>query len=375
MIYLFDFRSLYPSMMIGGNLYSPMTKGEQGWQGSGIYASIYQNERDGIRGKYSRSKGKIEKVIEELFRKRQEVKNDKNKSLAIKILINSQYGITGCKIFKSVYDLQRAADVTAMARRTTLHAKTVLEEYGYEIVYGDTDSLYVKDHHNNESKLFEIINWIESVQKSSMNIPFDLHSFKLEDRIQCMWFFRDDKGEFVKKKYVYLNTEGKVTLKGLNIKRGSCPLIAKHFFNEIILPKFESKTYKHYTADALLKELKAYTIGKETLLQKRYRVKSLDSYKVPDGKDEPNCIGYSISKKYGPGEHWLVINKRIGVGKDKKYATIEELKKKYGDAWIDQVSYEDYMNELKEFIEVSERNKIHRTDRRRINNGNSTEKD
>jgi DNA polymerase elongation subunit (family B) len=65
MIICLDFRSLYPIMMMSGNLFTPANNNESSWQGSGIYASVYQNERDGIRGRYSRKRGEIETVLYE----------------------------------------------------------------------------------------------------------------------------------------------------------------------------------------------------------------------------------------------------------------------------------------------------------------------
>ena len=71
MIVCLDFASLYPSMMIAGNIFSPakLKEGEEYWQGNGIYSSIYQNTHEGIKGKYSRKQGIIEKTLFELYKK------------------------------------------------------------------------------------------------------------------------------------------------------------------------------------------------------------------------------------------------------------------------------------------------------------------
>ena len=69
MIYCFDFQSLYPSMYMGGNLYSPVKAGE-GYNGCNIYPNDEINDEDGIVGTYSREQGKIEKVIQCLLNKR-----------------------------------------------------------------------------------------------------------------------------------------------------------------------------------------------------------------------------------------------------------------------------------------------------------------
>jgi len=368
MIACLDFRSLYPIMMLGGNLYSPanLKKGEEYWQGSGIYTSIYQNTHEGIKGKYSRKRGKIEQIIYELLQKRLQCKNNPSQYLAIKILINTLYGILGSPKFKSIHNIVSASDVTAMARRSILHARTILEEYGYEVIYSDTDSAYVKVPNNNIKRLIDITKFIVEEQKASMNISCDLHNFKLECIIKRMYFFRDNNGNFIKKHYIYVDENDAVIIKGINIKRGNCSLVAKKFFEEIIKNKIITNTYSPYTPEQLLKELKEFSKGREELLQRRFRVNSTDSYKILDGKEEATGIHYQISKKYGAGEHWLIINKRIGAGKGNKYATLNELKEKYGDYWINQICFEAYMKDLSEFIIWNERNQILKTDRKRI---------
>jgi hypothetical protein len=125
--------------------------------------------------------------------------------------------------------------------------------------------------------------------------------------------------------------------------------------------------YQPYEPGQLLKELKQFVIGKETLLQKRYRVNNPDSYKIPEGKEESTSLMYKISKKYGAGEHYLIINKRIGIGEGNKYAKLEELQNKYGEYWLNQICFDIYMKELNEFIIWNKRNQITKIDRKKIN--------
>lgn len=365
-----DFSSLYPVMMVGGNLFSPanIKNGEPYWQGSGIYASKYQNTHEGIVGKYSKTQGKIEKVIYDLMIEKNKAKDNPSKRLATKILINTMYGIMGSPKFKSVHNITSAADVTSMARRSILHTRTVLEDYGYELIYSDTDSVYINVKDNNLDRLQLVIKYIVSEQKKSMNIPCDLHDFKLEYIIKRMYFFRNDKNEFIKKHYIFVTDKDEIVVKGLSVIKGNCSQIAKIFFEDVIKQQILKNKYKPYNVEQLLKELKTFSLNKEKLLLKRYRVKSVGSYKIPEGKEESTSLSYFISKKYGAGEHWLVANKRIGIGKGVKYATMEELQTKYGKRWIDQVSFEKYLQDLSPFIKVEQRNSISKIDRKRIKN-------
>lgn len=357
MILCLDFRSLYPLMMIMSNVYSP-TKDRDFWNGSGLYPSHYANNYDGIKGKYSRKRGKVEQVLYELLQKRLTVKDKPSESLAIKIAINTCYGILGSQKFKSVYSLTAASDVTAMGRRSIHYARTILTEYGFEALYTDTDSIYVKIKDNELDKLKEVIKYIVDQQKASANIPCELHDFKIECFIKRMYFFRDDKGDFIKKHYIYVKDDDEVVVKGMKIKQGTCSKLTRQFFDDVIREKMIQNKFTLYLPDDLLSELKQYAVGKEYLFEKRYRTNDPSTYKITEGKEEATGLYYQIAKRYGKGENRLIVNKRIGCGKGNRYCKLEELKEKYGDAWIDQVKFDVFLNELSEFVVWNERKKI-----------------
>jgi DNA polymerase elongation subunit (family B) len=368
-IYLFDFQSLYPNCFISGNLFTPT---KDGWNGSIIFPSEITNEEDGIKGTYSKQQGEMEKLLIWLFKERKKIPKSDPRNLAYKIVLNVTYGITGCAKFKSIYNLTTASDCTALARRCIKYARYRFIKSGYECIYTDTDSIFIKDKFNNEEKILKLAQDISEEERKGFNIYSDTHNLALETKINKMWFFRDNNGKFIKKHYIYLNNKNELIIKGIKIKQGNCSKIALKFYEEQIKQKFISNTYQPYHASDLLKELKEYSIGKEELLLKRYRVDTPESYKISEGKEESTSIHYNISKKYGAGEHWLIINKRIGVGKGNKYCKLEELKDKYGEHYIDQICFEEYLKDLSEFIIWNERNKLHNVDRKRVINETKT---
>ena len=372
-IYLYDASSLYPHMMMGFNLYSPVTNSdEEYWKGSEIYPTHYGNSHEGLKGKYSRVMGKVEKALQDLYGKRllvtekikdktlpQEEKNKYEKErLAIKILINTIFGISGSPKFKSVYNETTASDITAMGRRTILHARTCLEQKGYECLYTDTDSIFFKDPFGSEYKVKETMAYISEWQRKSMNIRIDTHGFAFESKIKYIYFFRDDSNNFVKKQYIYVSDDGKVKAKGIRIVRGDCSPIAKTVYEKYIKPlALEGKSLK-LSIEQITNWLKDEIKLNPEQLKKRYRLKPLDQYKIAEGKDEATGLHAQLSKRYGAGEHYFVVNKRIGPGKGNHYCTLEELKEKYGDQWVDQIKLDIYLNDLKCFVCDEERKKI-----------------
>ncbi|MHB1688416.1 MAG: DNA polymerase II [Ignavibacteriaceae bacterium] len=95
--------------------------------------------------KFSSSKHFLPDFIAALMTQRTEAKknNDAHLSQAIKILMNSFYGVMGsygCRFYHP--DLPTA--ITGTGQWLLLGSKSYLEQIGYEVLYGDTDSLFVK---------------------------------------------------------------------------------------------------------------------------------------------------------------------------------------------------------------------------------------
>jgi DNA polymerase elongation subunit (family B) len=75
-------------------------------------------------------------------RLRQKKLGNRVKQLALKILINGGYGVFGSKYFK-YYDPRVAELITAYGRYIIFKMKDIAQNMGFEIVYGDTDSLFL----------------------------------------------------------------------------------------------------------------------------------------------------------------------------------------------------------------------------------------
>lgn len=179
-----DFNSLYPSSMIGENL-SPDTLicmktynadgrliSLEGMKDVTVpYNEVSYDLKDGdtITGKCvclyvqptegnELSTGLIPRSLEIMLKKRKEARkkmedpdvDDAQKSvynglqLAYKVVANSIYGQMGSRT-SPIRKICVAACTTAVGRRQLLFAKTTVEsEFGAEVVYGDTDSIFVK---------------------------------------------------------------------------------------------------------------------------------------------------------------------------------------------------------------------------------------
>ncbi|MGA9152806.1 MAG: DNA polymerase domain-containing protein [Candidatus Nitrosopolaris sp.] len=81
---------------------------------------------------------------------------NQDRQLALKILINGGYGVFGSQYFK--YCDPRVAElITAYGRYTISKMKDISQNMGFDIVYGDTDSLFLNCANMNTAEEIEII--------------------------------------------------------------------------------------------------------------------------------------------------------------------------------------------------------------------------
>ncbi len=138
-VWVFDFKSLYPSIIRTFNI-DPLS-----------YIANPAPDADVIctpGGAFRREPAILPRLLDELFPRRELAKKSGANvaSHAIKILMNSFYGVLGtpaCRFFNPAL----ANSITGMGREMLLWSKRWFEAAGYQVLYGDTDSLFVASGH------------------------------------------------------------------------------------------------------------------------------------------------------------------------------------------------------------------------------------
>jgi DNA polymerase II len=138
-VLVLDFKSLYPSIIRTFSI-DPYAF----W-----FADHQQLSEDeivaGFNGAFfSRDEHILPSVINELWQERDQAKahNDQPLSQAIKIIMNSFYGVlgsSGCRFF----DPRVCSSITLRGHEIIQKSHAWIEEQGYQVIYGDTDSLFV----------------------------------------------------------------------------------------------------------------------------------------------------------------------------------------------------------------------------------------
>ena len=142
-ISVLDLKSLYPMCMVTINA-GPETKVDDDYEGETYRApngTQFRKEPDGI----------MREMVDDLLSEREEKKKLRDQhdpdsdeyviyntqQAAIKVIMNSLYGVTGWDRFR-LYDKEGAAAVTATGREVIDFTETVASELDFEVAYGDS---------------------------------------------------------------------------------------------------------------------------------------------------------------------------------------------------------------------------------------------
>jgi DNA polymerase elongation subunit (family B) len=244
-----DLKSLYPMSMVTINA-SPETKvdpetydGETYRTPNGVH---FQKEPDGI----------IREMVDELLTEREEKKelrdrNDPDSEAyerydrqqgAVKVIMNSLYGVFGWDRFR-LYDRAMSSGVTATNRDVIRYTQESVNDLGYQVVYGDTDSVMIEvgDDSSKEEVIdlsFELEERInDSYDKFAREVlNAEEHRFQIEFEKLYRRFFQAGK----KKRYAghIVWKEGKdvddIDITGFEYKRSDIAPITKEVQRQVI---------------------------------------------------------------------------------------------------------------------------------------------
>jgi len=149
-------------------------------------------------------------------------------SQALKVILNASYGVMGAEIFP-LYFLPAAEATTATGRHIIMDTINKCKESGIDVLYGDTDSLFVKKP---TPKQIEDI-----ISKAKMD-----HNVELEVEKEYRYVVLSGR----KKNYLGVTKNGKVDVKGLTGKKSHTPPFIKTLFYELLDILSEIKTAEEF---------------------------------------------------------------------------------------------------------------------------------
>ena len=306
-VIVLDFKSLYPSIIQTFKI-DPY--------------SLLMKDVDTIKTlngyKFSSSLHILPDFIDELMKLRGTAKKKKDKQLsqAIKILMNSFYGVMGsygCRFYHP--DLPRA--ITGSGHKLLLGSKDYLEKKDLKVIYGDTDSLFVmlKDVSvdDGETQGKKVVKLLNNFWKNKLKKEFNVESYlELEyEKYYKKFIITPARGADIgaKKRYAgLLFKDGKENIEfvGMEFVRSDWTKLAKEFQIELYQKVFDGIEVEEWIRDVIT-NLKDGKFDDKLIYRKRLR-KDVNDYtkNVPPHAraakllNEPRDVIYYAITQRGP---------------------------------------------------------------------------
>ncbi|MDA3809076.1 MAG: DNA polymerase II [Spirochaetaceae bacterium] len=246
-VIVLDFKSLYPTIMRTFFI-DPLSR----------LKSSFDTVHTPVNISFSRTNHILPDFLKELMEKRAKAKenNDEYLSQAVKILMNSFYGVmgtTGCRFYHA--DLPTA--ITGTGQWVLKTCAAYLRDLGYSVIYGDTDSVFVslkESEYDSPSiageRLEKDVNryFSDLIKKdydvqSELEIEFEKHYSK---------FFLPpmrNSNDGARKRYAGLLDNGEIEFKGLEAVRSDWTDLAKDFQQQLFRRFFMGEELKQWIRD------------------------------------------------------------------------------------------------------------------------------
>lgn len=283
-VLVLDFKSLYPSI-IRTFFIDPM--------GLAIGIDSEDNETDTVPGfnhaQFSRTEHHLPTLIDTLWQARDKAKKENNAAVsqAIKIIMNSFYGVLGspgCRFF----DQRLSSSITLRGHEILRRSQQWIEQQGYQVIYGDTDSVFVWISHDYHKEQVQTIGeflqvglnqWWEKTLADELNVQSHL---EIEFETHYLKFFMptirgSDKGS--KKRYCgqVMNADGlkHMVFKGLESVRTDWTPLARRFQQTLYELIFNNGNWQDFVKHTI-EDLNAGKLDDELIYRKRLRRKLSD---------------------------------------------------------------------------------------------------
>jgi DNA polymerase-2 len=289
-VLVLDFKSLYPSI-IRTFFIDPLGLA----LGSAAAADDGELVPGFLDARFSREKAILPTIIEHLWRLRDAAKSrqDGAQSQAIKIIMNSFYGVlgtSGCRFF----DARLASSITLRGHQIIQQTRDRIEQLGDRVIYGDTDSVFVwvreLDASSGESRPVQVqkrgqwlqqnLNkwWSQRLRQefgidSILELEFETHY----RRFLMPTVRGSDKGS--KKRYagvVERDGQPEIVFKGLENVRTDWTALARRFQRELYRRVFFEEPYREYIVE-LVARVENGEVDNDLVYRKRLR-RRLDEY-------------------------------------------------------------------------------------------------
>jgi DNA polymerase I len=293
-----DFASMYPSIMISYNISPDTLSNCEDCYVAPEVGHKFKKQPDGF----------FKRILQMLIERRKEIKKTMKlveydsaeyklldiKQTTLKVLTNSFYGYTGWNLARW-YCRECAEATTAWGRHFIKTSARIAEEMGFKVLYGDTDSIFVKKDNLGVEELKKEVKGL--IKRLSGEMPVQI---EIEDFYKTTFFVE-------KKRYAGLTYDGRIIIKGLEVRRGDWCELAKKVQRDVIETILRDKNPERaaeYIRD-IIREIKNGKVPLEDyviykgLTRKPSKYESVQAHVKAAMKAAKKGIAYQVGSKIG----------------------------------------------------------------------------
>ncbi len=317
---MFDFTSMHTSIIISMNISGAtlLEKPEKNAYSVKTREGTYY---------FSKKQGFFPALLKEIFEKRKEHKKayQKNpdvitlaRSNAFKVLSASAHGYVGF-FGARYYSIESSASILAFVRKFNKEAIEKTEKAGYQVIYGDTDSVAFTSEGKSKK---QILNFLEKLNKDLPGImELELDGFFKRG----LWVTTRAGTLGAKKKYALIDEKDNIKIRGFETVRRDWCKLAREVQNKVIkqiLKDGNEKKSLEYVKE-VAKQIKQREINKEDIIIRTQLKKPISEYKAIS----PHVIAAKKMQEKGiPVGEGNLINYFIAETRSKKKLVRDKVK-------------------------------------------------
>jgi DNA polymerase elongation subunit (family B) len=217
-----DYDSEYASLIVNHNLSYETV---DGWADrKGLLPTVVE--------RYLKRRIHLKKLLKELPRDSTEYVYCEQRVNSLKNILVCLYGSTG-SLWNRFGNVLAFEEINRLSREVLIKTKDIVQRLGYELIYADTDSVFIK-RTESASDYSQVIDTLS--KETGLSISIDYH-YKF---LVLLPLEADEKIE-VLKHYFGITFDNELVVRGIEIRRHDVPAFIKRFQTQLLYTLFDCK--------------------------------------------------------------------------------------------------------------------------------------
>jgi DNA polymerase elongation subunit (family B) len=231
-VVVLDYDSEYTNLIINHNLSYETVLSEKGKQvsrshGEGLLPSVVE--------KYLKRRLYFKDLLKQLPEESKEYLWCQQRVDSLKNILVCLYGTTG-SLWNRYGNVLVFEEINRLSREILIKTKNIVQRLGYDLIYADTDSVFIKGNKEITSK--DEYNYPINILRKETGLPISIeHNFKF---LVLLPLEASEKME-VLKQYYGITHEGELVVRGIEARRYDTPRFIKQFQTELLHTLFDCK--------------------------------------------------------------------------------------------------------------------------------------